>query len=188
MQESIEEGNRARQLDPLSLAVGWSQADAYSYARQYEKSDELFRKLIADNPSAATPHSELGSSEWQQRKYPQAMQEYATYAQLGGDTNLAQFATAFDEGYRSGGLPAAARKGIDVLLAQRKAKTSYNLAFQIADLYAILGDKDQAFAWLNTAREEHDYNLRSLRVNPNFDSLHSDPRYAELVRKMGFPQ
>ena len=187
-QEAIDEGNRARQLDPLSLAVGWAQADAYSFARQYEKSEELYRKLIADNPSAVIPHAEFALSNWYQRKYPQAMQEYATYAQLGDDTNLAQFTTAFDKGYRSGGLPAAARKGIDVLLAQHKAKTSYNLAFQIADLYAILGDKDQAFAWLNTAREEHDYNLRSLRVNPNFDSLHSDPRYAELVRKMGFPQ
>ena len=187
-QEAIDEGNRARQLDPLSLAVGWSQADAYSFARQYEKADELLRKLIADNPSAVVPHAEFALSNWYQRKYPQAMQEYATYAQLGGDTNLAQFTTAFDKGYRSGGLPAAAHKGIDVLLAQHKAKTSYNLAFQIADLYAILGDKDQAFAWLNTAREEHDYYLRSLRVDPNFDSLHSDPRYAELVRKMGFPQ
>ena len=187
-QESIEEGNRARQLDPLSLAVGWSQADAYSDARQYEKSDELFRKLIADNPSAAMPHGELGWSEWQQRKYPQAMQEYATYAQLGGDKDFAQFAAVFDEAYRAGGLPAALHKGIEIRLAQHKAKTSYNLSYQIAELYAVLGDKDKAFAWLNTAREEHDYYLRYLRIDPDFDSLHSDPRYTELVRKVGFPQ
>ena len=187
-QESIEEGNRAHQLDPLSLAVGWAQADAHSFARQYEDAGELYRKLIADNPSAAMPHAEFGFSDWLQHKYPQAMQEYIVYAQLGSDKDMAQFATAFDDGYRSGGLAVAARKGIEVRLAQRKAKSSYNLAYQIAELYALSGDKDQAFAWLNTAHDEHDYYLRNLRVDTSFDSLRSDPRYAELVKKMGFPQ
>ena len=121
-------------------------------------------------------------------KYPQAIREYFAYAHYGGDQDTAQFATAFDAGYRSGGLPTAVHKALDVRLAQRKAKTSHNLCYQIADLYSILGDKDQAFAWLNTAHEDHDYYLRILRVDPDFDPLRSDPRYAELVRKMGFPQ
>ena len=51
-----------------------------------------------------------------------------------------------------------------------------------------LGDKDHAFEWLNTAYQEHDVWLIALRTDPRFDSLRSDPRYAELVRKIGFPQ
>jgi hypothetical protein len=55
-------------------------------------------------------------------------------------------------------------------------------------LYADLGDKDHAFEWLNTAYQEHDIALIGLRTDFRMDSLRSDPRYAELVGKIGFPQ
>lgn len=58
----------------------------------------------------------------------------------------------------------------------------------IATLYADLGDKDQAFRWLNTAYEERDWLLEGLRTNFQLDPLRSDPRFAELVRKVGLPQ
>jgi hypothetical protein len=50
-----------------------------------------------------------------------------------------------------------------------------------------LGDKDHAFEWLNTGYQEHDINMIAIRTDFTLDSLRSDPRYAELVRKMGFP-
>jgi tetratricopeptide (TPR) repeat protein len=187
-QESIEEANRARQLDPLSVAIGWAQADAYSYDRQFEKANELFQKLIADNPTSGGPHWEFAYSEWDQRKYPQTIQEFATAGQLLGDKNMAEFAAALDSGFHSGGWPGALRKGIEVSLVQRRAKNGRSSAYLIAVLYADLGDKDRAFEWLNAAYQEHDYFARALRVNPLFDSLRSDPRYAELLRKIGFPQ
>jgi hypothetical protein len=61
-------------------------------------------------------------------------------------------------------------------------------AYQIAELYGDLGDKDHAFELLNAAYREHDPFLHALRIDPMFESLRSDPRYAELVRKIGFPQ
>jgi hypothetical protein len=51
-----------------------------------------------------------------------------------------------------------------------------------------LGDKDHAFEWLNTAYQEHDGSTMAVRTDFVFDSLHSDPRFAELVRKIGLPQ
>jgi len=187
-QESIEEANRARQLDPLSTAIGWAQADAYSYDRQFENANELFKKLIADNPTSGGPHWEFAYSNWGQHKYPQTIQEFATAGQLLGNKNMAEFAAALDTGFHSGGWPGALRKGIEVSLAQRKDKNSYVSPYLIAKLYADLGDKDHAFEWLNTAYKEHDPFLRSLRTDLLFDSLRSDPRYAALVRKIGFPQ
>ncbi|MEP6602274.1 MAG: protein kinase [Nitrospirota bacterium] len=187
-QESIEEANRARQLDPLSVAVGWAQADAYSYDRQFEKANELFKKLIADNPTSGGPHWEFAYSNWGQHKYPQTIHEFATAGQLLGDKNMAEFAAALDAGFHSGGWPGALRKGIEVSLAQRKAKNDYVSPYLIAKLYADLGDKDRAFEWLNTAYQEHDPFLRSLKTDLLFDSLRSDPRYAAQVRKIGFPQ
>jgi hypothetical protein len=61
-------------------------------------------------------------------------------------------------------------------------------AFGIASLYADLGDKDQAFRWLNTAYQERDEGLVSLRTYFLLDPLRSDARFAELVRKVGLPQ
>jgi len=186
-QESIEEGNRARQLDPLSLAVGWSQADAYSYDGQFERANELFEKLIADNPTAGGPHWEYATSNWAQHKYPQTVHEYAVAGQLLGNKDMAEFAVALDAGFHSGGWPGALRKGIEASLAQRKAKNGYVSPYLIANLYADLGDKDHAFEWLDTAYKEHDPFMRALRVDPTFKSLRSDPRYGELGWKIGFP-
>jgi hypothetical protein len=77
-------------------------------------------------------------------------------------------------------------KGIQVRLAQRK-KTYYS-AYKIAQLYADLGDKDQAFKWLNTAYQERDIGLLGLKTDFLLDPLRSDPRFAEMVRKVGLPQ
>jgi len=104
------------------------------------------------------------------------------------DKNLSAFAAALDEGFRSGGWPAALRGAIKVSIAQRDAKTNYLVAFWIAQLYAELGDKDHAFEWLNTAYQEHNLWIPTLRTDFTLAPLHSDPRYTDLVRKLGFPQ
>jgi hypothetical protein len=74
------------------------------------------------------------------------------------------------------------------LLSLAQAKTSYVPLYQIAQLYGELGDKDHAFEWLNTAYQERGHLLYGLGTDLAFDFLHSDPRYTELVRKIGLPQ
>lgn len=133
-------------------------------------------------------HLEVAFSDWGQHKYPQAIQEFATTAHLLGDKNMAEFAAALDAGFHSGGWPGALRKGVEVALAQRKMKTEYVSSYLIAEMQADLGDKDHAFEWLNIASREPDPAFRSLPTDPVLNSLRSDPRYTELVRKIGFPQ
>jgi serine/threonine protein kinase/Tfp pilus assembly protein PilF len=186
-QESIDEANRAYQLDPLSPMIAYAQGAAYIRDRQFDKAIERFKKISVDNPTFGATHSGLAFAYWGEHKYPQAIQEYATAAQLWSNKPLAEFAAALDAGFRSGGWPSAARKAIEVLQAQRQAKINYRAAYQIAMLYADLGDNDHAFEWLNTAYQEH-FLVFGLRTDFTFDSLHSDPRYAELVRKIGLPQ
>jgi serine/threonine protein kinase len=187
-QESIDEGTRAHELDPLSAIIGYAQADAYTFDHQYDKAIELDKKVVADNPSFGVVHLGLALAYWGQHKYPQTIQEYQTYAQLTGDKNYAEYAAALDAGFRSGGWPSGARKAIDVLLAQRKAKANSLAPYLLAELYADIGDKDHAFEWLNTAYQERCPWLMITPADYNFDSLRADPRYAELVRKVGFPQ
>src|ERR1017187_8032619 len=64
----------------------------------------------------------------------------------------------------------------------------YSSAYAIARLYADLGNKDQAFRWLNTAYQERDALLEGLKTDSLLDPLRSDPRFAELARKVGLPQ
>jgi TolB-like protein/Tfp pilus assembly protein PilF len=185
-QESIDEGNRAHQLDPLSPIISFGQGQNYVQDHQFDKAIEICKKVIADNPTFGRGHDCLAYAYWGKREYPQVIQESKTAAQLKGDKNYAEFAAALEAGFRSDGWLGALRKAIEVLLAQRK--TGYISSYTIAGLYADLGDKDHAFEWLNTAYQEHDTNLVTLRTDFHFDSLRSAPRYAELVRRIGFPQ
>jgi hypothetical protein len=77
-------------------------------------------------------------------------------------------------------------KGIEVRQVQRK--TGYFSAYDIAALYAGLGEKDEVFRWLNVAYEERDYQMESLKTDFRLDPVRSDPRFAELVHKVGLPQ
>ncbi len=186
--ESIDEANRAHQLDPLSPIISHTLAEVYYSDRQFDKGIELDKKVLADNPNFPAAHQGLIISYWGERKYPETIQENKLNAQVSNDKNWGEVAAALDAGYHAGGWPVAERKAIEVLQAQRKSKASYVSPFAIAEFYADLGDKDHAFEWLNLAYQEHDIVLVTLRVDYTMDSLRSDRRYAELVRKIGFPQ
>jgi hypothetical protein len=90
-----------------------------------------------------------------------------------------------EQGFRSAGWKSALTKGIETRQAQRKI--GYSSAYVIATLYADVGDKDQAFRWLNTAYRERDWWLEHLKTDFLLDPIRSDPRFAELVRKVGLP-
>ena len=91
-----------------------------------------------------------------------------------------------EQGFRSAGWKGALTKGIEARQAQRK--NGYSSAYNIATLYADLGEKEQAFRWLNIAYQERDDYLLALKTDFLLDPLRSDPRFAELVQKVGLPQ
>jgi len=185
-QESIDEANRAHQLDPLSPIIGHALAEVHYFDRQFDKAVEFDKRVIADIPNFPAAHDGLAMSYWGQRKYPQVIEQYKLAGQA--DRNQAELGAAMDEGFHSGGWPGALHKAIEVSLAQRKSTAEYASPYAIAELYADSGDKDRAFEWLNTAYQERDESLVQLRTDFTMDSLRSDPRYTELVRKIGLPQ
>jgi TolB-like protein/predicted Ser/Thr protein kinase len=187
-QESIDEANRAHELDPLSPIIMTVQGSVYRDDRQFDKAIEIYKKVIADNPTFSIVHVHLALAYWAEHKYPETLQEFKTAAELAGNKNYIEDNAAQEAGYRSGGWPGALRNSIELSLARRKAKRDYVSAYQLATLYADLGEKEHAFEWLNTAYQERDVFLINLRTDFLVDPLRSDPRYAELVRKMGFPQ
>jgi serine/threonine protein kinase/TolB-like protein/Tfp pilus assembly protein PilF len=188
VQESIGEANRAHELDPLSAIIVCALGDAYTYSGQSDKGIEQYQKVLGENPSFSAAHIDLSVAYLGAHKYAQVIQEYKTYAQLTGDKHYTELVPAMETAFRSGGWPAAAHKAIEGLAVQYKAGTFYLAPYFIAGFYADTGDKEHAFEWLNTAYREHNAFLMFLRTDPVFQSLRSDARYAELVRKIGFPQ
>jgi eukaryotic-like serine/threonine-protein kinase len=185
-QEVIAEINRAHQLDPMSPIISNQVGAAHLWARQYDEAIVICTKVANENPTFAKAHDCLARAYWGKRMYPQVIEEWKAYGQLSGARNESDFASAMEQGFRSAGWRGALTKGIEVRLTQRK--TGYYSAFWIATLYADLGDKDQSFRWLNTAYRERDSQLVNLKTDFLLDPLHSDPRFAELVRKVGLPQ
>jgi eukaryotic-like serine/threonine-protein kinase len=184
--EAIAEANHAHQLDPMSAIIGYNVGSILIHARRYDEAIPACKTLANENPTFALAHFCLSWAYWGKRIYPKVIEEQKTYAQLSRDRNETDFASALEEGFRLAGWKGALAKGIEVQQAQRN--TRYYSAVLIAGLYADMGDKDQAFRWLNTAYQEHDRLLPGLKTYFFLDSLRSDPRFAELARKVGLPQ
>ena len=185
-QEALAEVDRAHQLDPLSPIIAVDVGLVHSIVRKFDDAIATCKEAVAENPTFAQGHYCLMEAYWGKGMYPQVVEEYKLVGQLGGDAKEVEFASALEQGFHAGGWKGALARGIEVRQAQRKA--GYASAFDIASLYAGLGEKDEAFRWLNAAYNEHDYQMESLRTDFRLDPIRSDPRFAELVRKVGLPQ
>jgi serine/threonine protein kinase/Tfp pilus assembly protein PilF len=185
-QEALAEANRAHQLDPVSPIISETTGLVHKRARHYDDAITIFKKVAKEEPTFADVHQLAAGAYWGKRMYPQVVEEWKVYGRLSGERYESEFAAALEQGFRSGGWHGALTKGIEVRQGQRK--NGYESAYDIALLYANLGSKDQAFKWLDTAYQEHDFNLINLKTDFLLDPLHSDPRFAELVRKVGLPR
>jgi adenylate cyclase len=189
-QEALAEINRARELDPHSPAISDVLGNVYIDARRFDEAIVVCKKLAKDNPTFAEAHNCLAIAYWGKKMYAQVIEEWKEYDQLSDDREDSEITSAMEQGFHTAGWQGALNKSVETLKAQRKSKPAsvYGSAYRIAEAYAELGDKDQAFQWFNTALHEHDEGLVSLKTDFALDPIRSDPRFAELVQKVGLPQ
>jgi len=182
--EAQSEFRRAEQIDPLSLYTNLTAGAASYYSGQYDKAAAQYRKVIEMDPGFWLAHRWLGKTYERLGKYDEAIREYQTVVNLHGG-NMAQ-APALACVYAEAGRKTEARQVLAEIL--KAAKQKYVSPHSMAMIYATLGDSDQAFAWLAKDIQAHDDNLVFLRVEERFQSLRSDPRFADLVKQVGIPQ
>jgi len=185
-QEATAEVDRAHELEPQSPVISRVAGSVRVWERRFDEAIAICTKLANDNPTFAIAHDCLAQAYWGKRMYPQVIEETSAYRELSGSRMDSEFAGAMEQGFRSAGWRGAVAKAIESRVAERK--DGYYSAFIIASYYADSGDKEQAFHWLNIAYQEHDWLLISLKTNFRLDPIRSDPRFAELVRKVGLPQ
>jgi serine/threonine-protein kinase len=175
--EAERQARHAVELDPLSTVTQGNLARVLFYAGKLDEADAVARKAAELQPTGASNH------RWQ----------VLIAAQRGdGETALREAQLEPDEGYRRFELAVAEymagdRQAADAALDNLIAKAREGFAYQIAEVYAVRGDKDKAFEWLQISFDERDAGMLSLLVDPLLRGLRDDSRYKALVAKMNFP-
>jgi TolB-like protein/DNA-binding winged helix-turn-helix (wHTH) protein len=182
-QESREEMERARQLDPLSLIIASDNAVFLYYARQYDASIQQFRAVIDMEPRypRAAP---LSFAYLEKGMDAQAYALISRGKQISDNSPWAWANAAYIDG-RVGKMDDAWRE-VNTLIRLSEQEPVDPIVFVTA--YVGMKQNNLAIAWLQKARDAHSVSLTALKVNPTYDPLRPDPRFQAVLREMNFPQ
>jgi tetratricopeptide (TPR) repeat protein len=170
--EAVAESMRAVELEPTSVLYNRNVALNLYYARRYDEAIAQSLKTLELDPNMMTAYRWLAKSYEQKKLYDQAVEAWLKTAEFGPEV-----AAAFREAYATSGWKGFWRKSLD--LKMERAKQGRISLEALAETYARLGEKDQAFASLEKAN-------RPLNADPFWDDVRSNPRYTDLVRRLGF--
>ena len=179
--ESIAETRRAQELDPLSPLMNTGLGSCFHFARQHDRAIEQYRQTLAIDPNFALAHHGLGWAYEQKRMYREAILEFQKASTLSAGNTL--IVASLSHAYAVAGKRGEALKLLAEL--QEQSKRKYISPYGIAIGYAGLGEQGQVFEWLEKAFAERAGWLVLLNVEPRFDSLRADPRFADLVQRIG---
>lgn len=182
--EAVAEITKAQQLDPLSLIINAMYGYILVLSGQDDLALEQLRKTLELDPNFAHAHWELGIAYVREGQFAKAIPEFQTATTLSPDIN--EYKAGLGHAYGRAGKNAEARKLLYEL--EELSKRRYVSGCDCAAIYAGLDEKDRAFACLEEAHEQHDFTLTSAKGNPLFDPLRSDPRFQDMLRRIGLPQ
>lgn len=175
--QAIAEARRARDLDPLSQLANFNLAFALICGRRYDEAVAESRQVIGTFPQA---HYWIGLAYMGDAKYKEAAAEFEKRLQISDSDVLAKPQLAY--AYAMSGKKAQARALVAELKEHYKQRRVS--PYFMAMIHSGLGEKDQAFNFLEEAYREHSRPLGALKLNPVWDSLRPDPRFADLLRRI----
>jgi len=177
---SIGEIERAREIEPLSAITNSTLGWLYYGARRFEKAVQQFRRTVELDENFAATHFCSGMVQAQLGKYKEAIAEYERAKALGGTVHVVR-----GLGFLYGIAGEKARAQEVIQESKRLAKTGCSVAYATASIYTGLGEKAQAFEWLNKAYDDCCAEMTWLKWDPQLDTLRTDPRFHRLLERVG---
>ncbi|HEY9430092.1 MAG TPA: protein kinase [Blastocatellia bacterium] len=180
-EEAIAEIMRAQELDPVSMTIGLDVARTFYFARQYDRAIEQSLRALEMDPSFYRIGDCIEMAYEQKGFYDKALE--AQLKAMAARGSRPETISALKAAFAASGWKGYLRKQLELMKAEAGKKSLPT--YSIARLYARLGDNNQALDWLQKAYDKHSDYLVLLKVDPMFDETRSDPRFAELMRKIG---
>jgi TolB-like protein/Tfp pilus assembly protein PilF len=182
-EDSMEQINKARELDPLSISINFSLGWRFYMARQYDRAIQQLRNTLEMDPSYELPHLVLGLSYAQKRDFGLAIPELRKAVELSHGTPL--MTSALANAYARSGNKGEAERLLADLISE--SKRQYVSPYYFAVLCVGLGKTEEAIDWLEKAFADRSNGLVFLKVEPELDNLRSNPRFIALQRRLNFP-
>jgi len=186
--ESMAEAQRAQELDPLSPEIATQLGSVYVFSRRYDEAIAQFQKALDLNPNLPVVRAHRGLAYAMKGMYPAALAEFDKIPAQDKSVSAENQLVASILGWTY----AVTGRRLDALQIAKKfndlSSHSYIDFYFVAGIYAGLNNKDEAFQLLEKAYEQHLAGILYLGIDPFFDGLRSDPRYADLLRRMGLSQ
>ena len=183
LDEAKAEMNQAQELDPLAPMTNSDVGVDFYYARQYDEAIAQNEKTINLEPHFFIAYLWLGQAYEQKKMYAKAIETFQKGIDLA--ERHPQLIASLGRAYALSRDRDKAQKYLDEL--REMSKRRYVSPYLFAVVYDGLGDKEQAFAWLDKAYQDRSFFLIWLKVEPRFDPLRSDPRFTDLLRRVGLP-
>ncbi len=181
IEAALAEGRAAAELDPASVSIRRSLGWLNYYARRYDAAEEQLRRALAMDPTSEENHRILGLALTQQGRYDEAVA--ALREAIAGAAESAYARGALARTLALGGRTAEARGLLAELESDGRSRYVSPVAYATAHI--ALGETDEAFSWIERAHAERRGWLAYLRVEPIFDPLRGDPRFRDLLDRMG---
>jgi tetratricopeptide (TPR) repeat protein len=182
-EEAIAEIEHAHQLDPLSIIINANIGFVYYHARRFDDAIAAEHKALELDSKSSVAYEYMGLAYIGKKMYKEAATNLRMAVDLSGGAS--ESSAELLSAYAADGNLAEARRILASL--EGRSRHEYVPFFSLAVSYAGLGDKTRALAYLQKAYDERCDLVPTLKVNPLFESLHSDPRFQKLLQRIGFP-
>jgi TolB-like protein/Tfp pilus assembly protein PilF len=180
-EEAVQEMKKALELEPASLVMNTFMGATLYYAGRYDEAVEQCRRTLQMDPNFAVAHWHLGLAYEQKQLLDAAIEEFRKAISLSGGSPLMQ--AALGRAYAKAQKTHEANEMLNEL--NEVAKRQYASAYELATIYVALGNNEEAFQLLAKAYAEHSFHLVNLNVSPQFKLVRSDPRFHDLVQRIG---
>src|SRR5690554_4144770 len=186
LREALAEVEKAHTLDPLSLPINMQLGSTYYYSRRFEDAITQYKKILELDPNFRNALYGMGWSYMAMNEVDKAI-EVILQAQKQAGNDL-KGVSALDYAYAKAGNREKAEECIQKLKKRKELDMQASLNIDLAIVYAGLKNYDKTFHYLNLAYEERSGGVIFLNVHPEWALLKSDPRFDELIKKIGLVQ